>query len=89
MDVYVYSIYDTCAQTFSPLNMAQNNEVAIRNMRYAINNDPQFMATAKDLELYCVGSFDYSTGILEPMDKTLVIRCSDLIEKKGVENGKK
>lgn len=89
MEVYVYSVYDTCAQTFSPLNMAQNNEVAIRNMRYAVNTDPQFMATAKDLELYLVGMFNYQTGVITMLDKTLVIRCVDLLDKGVEKNGKK
>lgn len=80
MKVYVYSLLDIVAKTFSPLNMAQNNEVAIRNFKYACNNDAQMKATAKDLELYCVGEFDYSTGIITGCDKTLVIRGLDILE---------
>lgn len=79
--VQCYSIYDSVNGTYGPIEMYNNNEVAIRSCRIKVGQSKDLIAMASDLSLYNIGSFDACTGILKPADKVLVIRFSDLVPK--------
>lgn len=60
-----YSVYDNKAVAFLPPFFMFNDAVACRAFSDAVN-DPshQFHKNPTDYNLFCVGSFDDSTGVL-------------------------
>ena len=63
MQVNVYSIYDRVAREYGPPFCAKNHGVAMRMYADAVK---QATGDAKDdYEIWKIGSYDTSTGILE------------------------
>lgn len=80
--VKMYSIYDSVNGSYGPINMFNNDSVAIRDARINVAQNCQLQAMARDLALYCVGEFDAHTGVIIPCDKKLIVNFSDLLEVK-------
>lgn len=81
MIVNVYATYDSVNASYGPLTLANNNDVAIRNVRITIQNDLQTKSIADDLSLYLLGTYDLKSGVLKPCEPQMIIRFCDLVQK--------
>lgn len=85
MIVNLYSIRDKKASMFLSLAQDTNDETAIRNFTYAMNNSGNIYAFApSDFALYRIGEFDTSTGLITPLAVNELICEGDSVVKKGV-----
>ena len=77
----IVSVKDTAAQAFGRPIFVPSVAVAVRSLRDEVNRKDSTDDLAKhpdDFELYEIGSFDDSTGIIEVIDPRLVARAKDL-----------
>ncbi|WNK12904.1 MAG: nonstructural protein [Microvirus sp.] len=66
MKSQMFSIYDQKAKFFSTPFYAPNLPVAARSIAKAMSDPASDLGTfSNDYTLYCVGSFDDQTGVLE------------------------
>lgn len=81
MIIPVYSLRDKIADTFQSCSLDTNDFVAKRNFAYAVNNSQELLFKAKDLELYRVGNFDTTKGVLTPqIPAELVCRGDEVLQ---------
>lgn len=67
--MYLYSIYDRVSGSFScPLCMP-NDGVAKRQFPLICTSEPQFKMFPDDLELYKIGEYDTTSGVIVAYDK--------------------
>lgn len=59
----IYSVRDVVADTFGPVLIARNHEVAKRQYLHAISDAK---LSAADYVLYCLGQYNDETGDIEP-----------------------
>lgn len=64
MIMNLYSVRDVNVGFNQPFVEA-NDDVAIRGFAYAVNNSDIMGFQPKDFDLYCVGTFDTSNGMVE------------------------
>ena len=79
----IVSVKDTAAQAFGRPVFVPTTNVALRSFRDEVNrpDSKEDMANhPDDFELYEIGSFDDSTGIIEVCSPRLVARAKDLKE---------
>ena len=78
----VYALRDRVSENFSSPTFEEKNEVAMRNLNFAINNNPQMLFMSKDLELFKIGEVELKTGVITPtVPMELVCRADSLIGK--------
>lgn len=79
----IYALRDRVADRFRTINLDINDFTAKRNFSYAVNNSPEMLFQAKDLELCCVGEFDDHDGNVIPVVPISVICRGDevIVEK--------
>lgn len=78
----VYALRDCVSENFSSPTFEEKNEVAMRNLTFAINNNPQMLFMSKDLELFKIGDIELKTGVITPLvPMELVCRANSLIGK--------
>lgn len=75
----VVSLYDRVAQNYRNVTVDINNATARRNLGYAVNNTPQLLYEAKDLDLMQVGDFDEHTGTITPCVPFVICHASEVI----------
>lgn len=76
----VYGIYDTVACKYRNLNLDDREELARRNLAFAVNNDPQLAFMSKDLDFMKIAEFDTETGAVIPcVPAQKICRVADLI----------
>lgn len=78
--IILISVKDTAARSFNQPAFVPTPAVGQRSFSEAIN-DPQhdFYKYYSDFELYEVGAFDASTGVLTPLDEPrLIVRGKDV-----------
>lgn len=64
----IYVVRDNKTEFLTP-NFDVNDESAIRNFSYAINNSNSIMGfAASDFDLYKIGTFDAAKGVLDKSD---------------------
>lgn len=83
MNQVILSVKDTAAQAFGRPMFLPTPAVGLRSFREEINrkaDDNQMNKHPSDFELYELGSYDDSTGIIEVCEPRLVARAKDLIE---------
>lgn len=74
----LYSIKDTKGGFYEP-QVAQNDALAVRSIRGVVNSGKGILAQyPEDFELWCIGSFDETTGIIIPGELKCVIRLNAL-----------
>lgn len=68
MKLFVYSVYDSKMEVFSPPYVCANRAVALR-MFGDMGSDPQFPYSRhpKDYFLFEIGTYDDHSGNIEPM----------------------
>lgn len=86
MDYKIFCIKDTMVGFMQPF-IQVNEAVAVREFSNIVNSVGSSIVSQnyKDMELYCLGTFNQDTGIIEP-DVTFVIKGSDV--KKVVSDEK-
>lgn len=65
MKQYVYSIYDSVAEQYGPVFNCNNDGVAIRNYKQALDS---VKYSQDDWILYCLGTFEDETGVIDKSD---------------------
>lgn len=80
MKLKVYSIFDRAAQMYSEPFVAINDDVAKRKFNGLCVNAK---IMAPDLQLYCLGSFNQFSGVIEP---SIELIGSAVVEVKGGDN---
>lgn len=81
MKMQIYSVRDVNVGFNQPF-VEVNDDVATRGFGYAVNNSDIMGFAPKDFDLYCVGSFDTSSGVIEPVSPAiLVIHGSEVFSK--------
>ena len=63
MKLNYYTIYDKVSDSYGERPfLAPNDATAMRSIKNTQRNDKQFNINADDYALYCVGSYDNTTG---------------------------
>ncbi len=75
----IVSLFDRVAQSYRSVTVDINHATARRNLGYAVNNTPQLLYEAKDLDLMQVGDFDDHTGAITPCVPTVICHASEVI----------
>lgn len=81
MHQIIVSVKDTAAQAFGRPVFVPSAAVAIRSFRDEVNRKDSTDDLAKhpsDFDLYEIGTFDDSTGIIEVAEPRLLARAKDL-----------
>lgn len=79
----IVSVKDTAAQAFGRPVFVPTAAVAVRSFRDEVNRKDSTEDMAKhpdDFELYQLGEFDDSTGVISVSEPRLVARAKDLKE---------
>ena len=82
MKLFLYSVEDKVAGTFTPLSSFENDALATRAYKAAVNNvkgDSIMCTNPGDFALYRLGEIDVKTGEITPC-KEFVINLNDLKE---------
>jgi hypothetical protein len=84
----LYSTYDRASERFGPPFLAPHSGVAIRGFTDAVTNPERNSDISNhpdDFDLFHVGDFDSSTGIIVPLDKpVLVVQGKQVAIQKGL-----
>lgn len=78
----IYCIRDDKAGFLDPF-VDLNDSTALRNFNFAMGKDTVMGVNAKDFSLYCVGTFNTQSGVVEAPDRPILI--VDGSSLKGVE----
>lgn len=79
----IVGLRDRVAGQFQNVTIDINADVAKRNLSFAVNNSPDLLFKAKDLELFELGFIDSESGNIELTIPTKhLCFCSDLIGDK-------
>lgn len=73
----LYSIRDRVAGSFRSVTLDTNDGTAKRNFTYALNNSPEMLFTARDLELCRLAEFDPASGSIVPCIPLVVVCRGD------------
>lgn len=80
MNYKLFSMYDEASGQFMAPSMEISEAMAIRNFRYAVDNNGLIRANKSDFRLYLVGYFDSDTGILVKSDVPTVVDRGDNVK---------
>lgn len=84
MKLLLYSIKDTIVGQFmSPAQFNNDNE-AIRAVKYSLKSINNLSTNCKDYELWCIGEYDTETGIIKS-DVRHVCNLIDYVDPKVYE----
>lgn len=77
----IYSIKDTKGAFLDPV-LADNDALAVRNVKTAVNGQKGSLLAMypEDFELWCIGDFDETTGLIVPGELRCVVRCNALLD---------
>lgn len=83
----LYAIRDKKASLYLSLAQDTNDETAIRNFAYAMNNSNNIFAfQPSDFALYRVGTYDTSTGKLDAIPVELICEGDSVVRKEIVDD---
>ena len=77
----VYSMRDSVSGLYNSPTFEQDDAIAVRSFRFAVNKNDFLQFNAKDVDLYRIGTFDNTTGVLEPCDPAKLVDGVALLEK--------
>lgn len=83
MKLEYYSIRDVKSSRFMNPFSAVNKELAERVIYLQLNDDHSSLVTAfpADFELYFIGTFDDSTGVIEPVKPVFISNILDILNR--------
>lgn len=73
----LYSLRDRLGDVFRSVTVDTNDFTAKRNFAYAVNNSPELLFQAKDLELCKIAEFDAHLGTVIPCVPIVVVCRGD------------
>ena len=89
MKLNLYSLKDNVSGSFSNITINENDALAIRDVKVAINmstpNRTMVQLRPEDYTLYRLGSYESKTGVITS-EVEFVVNCIDL--KEDLERGK-
>lgn len=68
MNFNIYAIFDRKAKTYSDVFLSPNHGTAMRDFSYLVENVSAKQFIKKDLELYCLGTFNSVDGVVKGLD---------------------
>lgn len=71
-DMRIYSLLDTKLKEFGGLVLGANDEIVKRALREGVPVGSSLEKYPEDFNLYVVGDFDATTGVLSPIQPQLV-----------------
>lgn len=77
----VYTVRDEASTLFMPLQVNDNNDVAMRSFDYAMDKNDMMAFRPQDFSLWYVGDYDNVTGVITSKDPVCL--------KRGVKRGRK
>lgn len=77
----LYASYDRAAGIYSSPICCVNDYVAMRQFKQYVSTG-EASYCAPDLDLYCLGSYNELSGVIEPFAPELVIRATDFNDVK-------
>lgn len=77
----VYTVRDEASTLFMPLQVNENNDVAMRSFDYAMEKNDMMAFRPQDFSLWYVGDYDNVTGVINGKDPVCL--------KRGVKRGRK
>lgn len=76
----LFAIRDRVAMMYRDVICDDAVDVAVRNLRFAVNNNAQLAFMAKDLEFCRIGEFDTDSGVVTPViPADVVCHVGDLV----------
>lgn len=77
----IIAMRDKVEERFRTFTVDINAASARRNFAYAVNNTPELLFKAKDIELYDLGEFDDGSGVILPVvPMVLICRGDEVVE---------
>lgn len=65
----IYNLFDRVAGKHLPLWLAENDDTARRALKGALESDQNLSKNHQDYDVFSLGDFDHSTGIIVPHRK--------------------
>lgn len=80
----VYSVYDVVGQVFGQPFVSANRGTALRSFGNLVRDPNSIVGKSpNDFMLYLLSSFDDVTGVLEPVEKPMIVaHASSFLESK-------
>ncbi|WNK13387.1 MAG: nonstructural protein [Microvirus sp.] len=88
---YVYAVRDVCVDTWLLPWFFQNSAAAVRALGDTVNKpseDNMFYQHPEHYQLYAIGTFDDSTGRLDPVVPVFVVDCQSLVRDANSVKGR-
>lgn len=82
MKFSVYSMRDSVSGLYNSPTFEQNDAVAYRSFKYAVNNNGFITFNAHDVDLFKLGDFDNETGELIPCTPVKIADGVSVLENK-------
>lgn len=70
----IYSLYDRVSGIHSVPVCFQNDQVAKRTFPHIVSENPTYKYSAADMELYKLGDYDETTGVVTPVTPSFLMR---------------
>lgn len=77
----VYSMRDAVSGLYNNPTFEQDDQIAIRSFRFAVNKNDFLSFNAHDVDLFKVGEFENTTGEFTPLTPTKLADGISLLEK--------
>lgn len=74
----VYALKDVVVGSFKSLLIFNNDNEAVRSMKFACNSVNDLTLNCDDLQLWCLGEYDVNTGVITS-DVSMVANVIDFV----------
>lgn len=81
MKKIIFGIYDAVAAEYTFLGFRESENLLIRDLDNIVNSGDKnsvLVTAAKDHSVYLLGYVDTTTGVIEPVNKKLIVELMDL-----------
>lgn len=80
----IYTVRDEASTLYMALQLAENNDVAIRNFDYAMEHNDMMGFRPEDFSLWYLGEYDDTTAIINPVPPQIIKRGAKKGAKRNV-----
>lgn len=77
----VYSMRDSVSGLYNTPTIEQNDNVALRSFKFAVNNNDFISFNAHDVDLFKLAEFDNETGVYTALDPIKLVDGVSVLEK--------
>lgn len=84
MKLFMFSVFDRASKVFAKPFCDVSEASASRALSGEVNSSGSDSLLSKhpdDFDMYNIGTYDDSTGAVEPCEPVLVVRAKDLVKK--------